>query len=173
MASALDLADGGPVRLSLKGTSPLADWTGDLRASVGNLGTLDCRVGWVLNDGVRVRADGVIRAHESYLARPPWILIGEEARFGAEVELGPGDVLAVRRATVTGHDASFDFSGRLEEGSGAVSSAFHLTLTRLEALAGVGDGSGRVIEGGRQDHRHHRPSEGGPGFGGRERGEGG
>ena len=138
VASALDLADGGPVRLSLKGTSPLADWTGDLKASVGNLGTLDGRVGWVLNDGVRVRADGVIRAHESYLAGPPWILLGEEARFGAEVELGPGDVLAVRRATVTGHDASFDFSGRMEEGSGAVSGAFHLTLTRLDVLAGLG-----------------------------------
>ncbi len=138
LATALGLAEGGAVRLTLKGTAPLADWTGDLKANATNVGTLDCRAGWVLDDGFRMRADGVIRPHESYLSRPPWDLLGEEARFGAEVELGPGDALAVRRATVTGHDASFDFSGRIEDGSGAVSGAFHFTLTRLDVLAGLG-----------------------------------
>jgi translocation and assembly module TamB len=138
VASALDLADEGPVRLSLKGTSPLADWTGDLKANVANFGTLDSRVGWVLDHGFSVRADGVIRPHETYLARPPWDLLGKEARFGAEVELGPGDVLVVRRAAVTGNNAMFDFSGRIEDGTGALSGGFHFALTRLDVLGGLG-----------------------------------
>jgi translocation and assembly module TamB len=138
VASALDLAEGGALRLTLKGTAPIADWTGDLKASVAHFGALDCRVAWMLDDGFKMRADGVVQPHESYLARPPWDLLGREARFGAEVQLGSGEPLIVRRGSVTGDHVSLEVSGRLEEGSGAVNGTFYFALNRLDVLSGSG-----------------------------------
>lgn len=138
LALALDLAKGGALGLTLKGTAPIADWTGDMKASVAHFGDLDCRLGWILDDGFKVRADGVVQPHESYLARPPWDLLGSEARFGAEVQLGSGEPLIVRRGSVTGDHVSLDVSGQLEEGSGAVNGAFHFALNRLDVLSGSG-----------------------------------
>jgi len=138
MSSALGLKEGGSVRLTLKGTSPIENWAGDLKAHVSNLGNLECRLGWESDHGFKMRADGAIRPLGSFLAGPPWNLLGETALFGAAVEVGPGDMFTVRRASIRGDDLSLEISGRLEEGSGTVNSDFHFTIPHLDRLASSG-----------------------------------
>ncbi|TFG89404.1 MAG: hypothetical protein E4H18_00175, partial [Hyphomicrobiales bacterium] len=111
IARALDLPELPAVAANLSGDGTLADWRGDVTASLGDLGSLAAHVALSRQDGTQFRFAGTAQS-----ARPteemPWRLLAGDLDFAVQGRW-TDDLLTLERAQLEGPAVRLDIEGGL------------------------------------------------------------
>ena len=124
----------GPVVLNLEGAGPLADWVGNLKASVGGLGEIETSLFFETLDTPKLKAEGKMQVIAGHLPAQLRRLLSDETRFSVALHMPHNQSIGVDYLNLDGNKISLRLKGALDFEEQRSTGQFILTCEDLALL---------------------------------------